>query len=140
MPPNDTKLEIMVKFYPHVAYYDNDTLFQNFLILQTNKKDDYNYTVITPNIGTILYYTYSGQKFISTKLLFNGKEVKEMEKVDVVLIKPNELKAQIDMNRAVIILALWAIFTSLYRPINTFINWLDEALTTKWLNFENEIK
>ena len=63
-----------------------------------------------------------------------------MEKVDVVLIKPNELKAQIDMNRAVIILALWAIFTSLYRPINTFINWLDEALTTKWLNFENEIK
>lgn len=133
----NSSIEVKLKLHPHAVHKNNNSAFQYLTTLQTKFDGNSTYKIIPPKDSWILYYIYSGEKEISSIVIVDGVEVKEMERVPLVEIEKGYVKTQVETSRAIIILTLWIIFLSLFPIINRIIDWLFQAFPTRFMNDED---
>jgi len=120
---NDT-ITIGVSLSHHPFYPENGTMLSFLRTYEFEYYSNHKFILKEEDKGDawLIAYSYSGDKYMLIDMYVNG-DLKTSFKKLVVPVEKGYVKAQVEMSRFMIVFAIWAIFASLYRPLDKIVNW-----------------
>lgn len=132
--PRNSTIEVKIKLTPHAFYYNTNQGFQMLTTLKTEFIENNTYKIIPPDEPWLIYYPYSGQKYMISILYVDGIEMREMESVEIIEIEKGFIKSQVEAGRFSVILTFWIISFTMLPIANKIITWFIRSNPSKFMD------
>lgn len=126
--PRNSTIKVKLKLTPHAYFKDNNTYIRDLTTIDTEFDGNETYNIDTKDKSWLLYYIYSGTKYVSAIVNINGTDVVTMEQNFLMEIEKGHIKSQVESSRAVVILTLWIIYLTIFRPLDELIDWIYDLI------------